>query len=144
MQLFTIGFTHKSAETFFGLLTDAGVKRVVDIRLNNVSQLAGFTKRDDLAYFLDRVAGIGYAHVPVLAPTQDLIDSYRKKGMPFGDFAREFTALMKKRAVESLPEAKLHDGDCLLCSEVNASECHRSLVAAYLAPHYKKLTVTDL
>jgi uncharacterized protein (DUF488 family) len=144
VELFTIGFTKKSAEEFFEILCDAGVRRVVDIRLNNVSQLAGFTKREDLAYFLDRVAGIEYAHLPVLAPTQDLIDSYRKKGKPFEDFAREFKSLMKKRAVESLPEAKLHDGDCLLCSEVNASECHRSLVAAYLAPHYKSLKVTDL
>ena len=144
MRLFTIGFTKKSAEEFFELLRGAGVRRVVDIRLNNVSQLAGFTKRDDLAYFLDRVAGIGYTHVPMLAPTQDLIDSYRKQGMPFADFAREFKKVLKKRKVESLPEAQLTDGDCLLCSEEDASVCHRSQVAAYLAPHYKDLTVTDL
>jgi uncharacterized protein (DUF488 family) len=144
MRLFTIGFTKKSAEQFFETLRSAGVRRVVDIRLNNVSQLAGFTKRDDLAYFLDRVAGIGYAHVPVLAPTQDLIDRYRKKGLPFEEFAWEFTTLMQTREVESLPEARLADCDCLLCSEEDASVCHRSLVATYLAPHYKNLTVTDL
>src|SRR4051812_25683705 len=144
MKLFTIGFTKKSAEEFMETLRSAGVRRVVDIRLNNLSQLAGFTKRDDLAYFLDRVAGIGYAHVPVLAPSQGLIDAYRKQGMPFADFTREVTKLLKQRGVENLPEARLVDRDCLLCSEVNASECHRSLVAAYLAPHYKKLTVADL
>ena len=144
MQIFTIGFTKKSAEQFFETLRDAGVRRVVDIRLNNVSQLAAFTKRDDLAYFLDQVAGIDYVHVPALAPTQDLIDAYRKKDMPFADFAREFKALLKERAVESLPQARLKDRDCLLCSEVKASECHRSQVAAYLAPHYKNLTLTDL
>jgi uncharacterized protein (DUF488 family) len=144
VKLFTIGFTKKSAEEFFETLRAAGVRRIVDIRLNNVSQLAGFTKRDDLAYFLEQVAGIGYAHVPVLAPTQDLIDSYRKKDMPFEDFAWEFTTLMQTRAVETLPEARLRDGDCLLCSEEHASVCHRSLVATYLAPHYKNLTVTDL
>src|SRR4051812_15218639 len=144
MKLFTIGFTKKSAEEFMETLRSAGVRRVVDIRLNNLSQLAGFTKRDDLAYFLDRVAGIGYAHVPVLAPNQDLIDAYRKKDMPFEDFAREFKALLKKRTVESLPEARLKDRDCLLCSEEKASVCHRSLVATYLAPHYKNLIITDL
>jgi uncharacterized protein (DUF488 family) len=144
VQLFTIGFTKRSAENFFETLRGAGVKRVVDIRLNNVSQLAGFTKRDDLGYFLDRVAGIGYTHVPLLAPDQDLIDAYRKQGLPYAEFAARFRKLLRKRTVESAPEAALRDGDCLLCSEVNASECHRSVVAAYLAPHYTDVIVTDL
>jgi uncharacterized protein (DUF488 family) len=144
VQLFTIGFTKRSAENFFETLRDAGVQRVVDIRLNNVSQLAGFTKREDLGYFLDRVAGIGYDHVPLLAPDQDLIDAYRKQGLPYADFAARFRKLLRSRDVENAPEAKLHDGDCLLCSEVNASDCHRSVVAAYLAPHYKNVTITDL
>jgi uncharacterized protein (DUF488 family) len=144
VQLFTIGFTKKSATEFFGLLTDAGVKRVVDVRLNNVSQLAGFTKKDDLAYFLDAVAGIDYLHAPMLAPDQELIDDYRKNGIGYDAFATRFTALLKSRKVEKLPEAKLRDGDCLLCSEPAASECHRSVVASYLAPHLKKMTVRDL
>ena len=144
MQLFTIGFTHKSAETFFGLLTEAGVKRVVDIRLNNVSQLAGFTKRDDLAFFLRSVAGIDYVHVPLLAPTQDLIDDYRKNGIGYDAFAARFRSLLAERAVETAPDAKLRDGDCLLCSEVDATECHRSVVASYLAPHVRGLKVRDL
>lgn len=144
MKLFTIGFTHKPAETFFGLLTDAGVKRVVDIRLNNVSQLAGFTKRDDLAYFLDAVAGISYAHVPLLAPTQDLIDDYRKNGIGYDAFAARFRKQLKSRKVETSPEAKLRNGDCLLCSEVDAAECHRSVVASYLAPHLGDVSVRDL
>jgi uncharacterized protein (DUF488 family) len=144
MRLFTIGFTKKSAETFFETLRDAGVKRVVDVRLNNVSQLAGFTKRDDLAYFLREVGSIAYVHVPLLAPTQELIDAYRKEHLPYAEFAKRFEALLKQRKVETAPEARLHDGDCLLCSEEQASVCHRSVVASYLTPHYKRPTVTDL
>ena len=103
VQVFTIGFTKKSAAEFFGKLHDAGVKRVVDIRLNNVSQLAGFTKRDDLAYFLDAIAGIGYLHVPLLAPDQDLIDRYRKQGLGYPAFAAAYTDLMRARRLKRRP-----------------------------------------
>lgn len=144
MQLFTIGFTKRSAEEFFEPLRGAGVRRVVDVRLNNVSQLAGFTKRDDLGYFLDRVIGAGYAHVPLLAPTQELIDAYRKTGIPVAEFRKHFLALMKQRHVESAPEAALADGDCLLCSEPDASQCHRGFVVDYLAPYLSDLTVQHL
>jgi uncharacterized protein (DUF488 family) len=144
VQLFTIGFTKKSAAEFFGLLRDAGVKRVVDVRLNNVSQLAGFSKKDDLAFFLSAIAGIDYLHAPILAPDQSLIDDYRTHGIGYDAFAAKFAALLKQRKVETLPEAKLRDGDCLLCSEVQASECHRSVVASYLSPFLKRLTVRDL
>jgi uncharacterized protein (DUF488 family) len=144
VRLFTIGFTKKSAAEFFGLLTDAGVKRVVDVRLNNVSQLAGFTKKDDLAYFLDAIAGIDYLHAPMLAPDQELIDDYRKNGIGYDAFAARFTKLLKSRKAESLPEAKLRDGDCLLCSEPKASDCHRSVVATYLAPRMLRVTLRDL
>lgn len=144
MQLFTIGFTHKSAAMFFELLTDAGVKRVVDIRLNNVSQLAGFTKRDDLAYFLDAIAGVSYVHVPLLAPTQDLIDDYRKNGIGFDAFASRFRDQLKQRKAESATEAQLRDGDCLLCSEVDPAQCHRSVVASYLTSRLTSVAVRDL
>lgn len=144
MRLFTIGFTKKSAAEFFGTLRDAGVRRVVDVRLNNVSQLAGFAKKQDLAYFLDQVTGIGYEHVPLLAPTQELLDAYRKHDLGWEEFEREFTALMRARRVESAPDAVLHDGDCLLCSEAKADHCHRRFVADYLAPHYRNLTVAHL
>jgi uncharacterized protein (DUF488 family) len=144
VQVFTIGFTKKSAAEFFGILTDAGVKRVVDIRLNNVSQLAGFTKRDDLAYFLDAIAGIGYVHVPLLAPDQALLDRYRKQGLDYPAFAAGYSALMRSRKVESAPEAQLRDGDCLLCSEPSAAQCHRGVLVDYLAPHYPGMTVRHL
>jgi uncharacterized protein (DUF488 family) len=144
VQLFTIGFTKKSAEEFFETLGAAGVRRVVDVRLNNVSQLAGFAKRQDLAYFLDRVAGIDYVHVPLLAPDQTLLDAYRKQGIGAEAFERDFMKLMKQRKVETAPEAKLKDNDCLLCSEQKAEHCHRRFVADYLAPHYPKLAITHL
>jgi hypothetical protein len=117
---------------------------VVDVRLNNVSQLAGFTKRDDLGYLLDRVIGADYAHVPLLAPTQELIDAYRKTGIGVAEFERRFLALMRERHVESAPEAALADGDCLLCSEPDAAQCHRSFVVAYLTPYLPDLTVRHL
>jgi uncharacterized protein (DUF488 family) len=143
VDLFTIGFTKKSAQEFFETLRDTGVRRVVDVRLNNVSQLAGFTKKADLAYFLEAIGGISYTHVPLLAPTQGLIDAYRKEGLGVAEFEQQFIALMKKRRVESAPEAALQDGDCLLCSEPDAVHCHRRFVAEYLAPRFG-LDVCDL
>jgi uncharacterized protein (DUF488 family) len=144
VQLFTIGFTKKSAAEFFGTLRDAGVLRVVDVRLNNVSQLAGFAKKQDLSFFLDQIASIGYEHVPLLAPTQELLDRYRKHGVAWQEFERSFITLMRERRVESAPEASLRDRDCLLCSEVEADHCHRRFVADYLAPRYPNLTVVHL
>jgi uncharacterized protein (DUF488 family) len=144
VQLYTIGFTKKSAETFFELLRGAGVRRVVDIRLNNVSQLAGFAKKADLAYFLDQILGIGYVHVPLLAPTQELLDAYRKQGIGSQAFERDFLALMRERRVQAAPEAALDDRDCLLCSEAKAAHCHRRFVADYLVPHYPGMSVEHL
>jgi uncharacterized protein (DUF488 family) len=143
VQTYTIGFTKKSAAEFFGMLQDAGAKRV-DIRLNNVSQLAGFTKRDDLAYFLTAIAGIDYVHVPLLAPDQELIDRYRKQALSYSAFAAAYTELMHSRRVESAPEARLRDADCLLCSEVSAAECHRGVLVDYLTPHYGEMKVRHL
>ena len=79
MKVSTIGFTKKSARRFFELLRASGARRVVDVRLNNASQLAGFAKKDDLAWFLDEICGIGYVHLPDLAPTRELLSDYRKK-----------------------------------------------------------------
>jgi uncharacterized protein (DUF488 family) len=132
IQLFTIGFTAKSAEQFFRALADAGVKRVVDVRLNNTSQLAGFTKRDDLRFFLREVAGIEYVHVPELAPSQALFDAYKKGGKSWRDYEREFTRLIASRGIEKSFSREQADGSCLLCSEPRPHQCHRRLVAEYL------------
>jgi hypothetical protein len=101
MKIFTIGFTKKSAETFFTRLKEAGVRRLVDVRLNNVSQLAGFTKRDDLEYFTRAICGIEYVHVPELAPTAGILAAYRKqKNGDWQAYEREFLDLMRSRRVE--------------------------------------------
>src|SRR5262249_32053769 len=114
MRLFTIGFTKKSAESFFETLRSCGAKRVVDVRLSNVSQLAGFTKKADLAYFLQQIAGIGYVHVPLLAPTREMLDAYKKNHGSWADYERQFVALIKERRIEEKVTLDLLADSCLL------------------------------
>ena len=132
MKLFTIGFTRKSAQKFFGLLSSSGVERVVDVRLNNVSQLAGFAKRDDLEYFLRRVCGIDYVHLPALAPTQEMLAAYRKDHKDWNIYEKQFLDLMRERRIEEEIPREIVDGGCLLCSDDKPHRCHRRLVAQYL------------
>ncbi len=133
MNVFTIGFTKKSAERFFELLRASGAKRVIDVRLNNVSQLAGFAKRDDLEYFLRNVCGMGYTHITQLAPTQDILDEFKKNGGDWNLYADRFLNLMQARRVElTVPQELIAEG-CLLCSEDKPHQCHRRLVAEYLS-----------
>lgn len=143
MRIFTIGFTKSSAEHFFGRLKKAGVKKILDVRLNNVSQLAGFAKRDDLAYFAHTIGGIGYEHVAALAPTQDILDSFRKERGAWADTERRFLALMEKRRIEEMAPETL-DGGCLLCSEDKPHHCHRRLVAEYLAKKWGNVDIVHL
>lgn len=144
ISLATIGFTKKSAERFFTLLAEAGVRRVVDVRLNNTGQLAGFSKRDDLQYFLRVFAGIDYVHLPELAPTQAMLDSYKRDGGDWAAYAREFSGLLAGRRVEVTVPRELLDGACLLCSEHSPDECHRRLVAEYLAESWGDVEVRHL
>src|SRR3970282_547296 len=102
MKIFTIGFTKKSAETFFARLKNAGVKRLVDVRLNNVSQLSGFTKKDDLRYFTREICGIDYLHLPELAPTQDILDAYKKHNGDWSVYESKFLDLIKSRRIEEV------------------------------------------
>lgn len=132
MKLFTIGFTKKSAETFFTRLKEAGVKRLIDVRLNNVSQLAGFTKKEDLRFFAKAICNIEYVHMPTLAPTQDMLDAYKKQKGDWSTYERQFLDLMRSRRVEETTPAETLDGGCLLCSEEKPHHCHRRLVAEYL------------
>ena len=132
MKIFTIGFTKKTAETFFERLKETGVKRLVDIRLNNVSQLAGFTKRDDLRYFTKAICNMEYVHIPDLAPTQDILDAYKKQNGDWGLYESQFLFLLKKRRIEETTSREILDGGCLLCSEEKPQHCHRRLVAEYL------------
>lgn len=144
MKLFTIGFTKKPARRFFELLRASGAKRVVDVRLNNVSQLAGFAKKDDLAYFLKEICGMHYVHVPELAPTQEMLDEYRKQKGEWRTYENSFLALMKQRRIEeSVPKEVVADG-CLLCSEDKPHHCHRRLVAEYLKEHWGDVDIAHL
>ncbi len=145
MKIFTIGFTRKSAETFFESLSNAGVKRLIDVRLNNVSQLAGFTKRDDLKYFTRAICGIEYVHLPVLAPTAEILDPYKKqKTADWALYERQFVDLMRTRRIEeTVPRKSLDDG-CLLCSEETSDHCHRRLVAEYLKEKWGSLEIEHL
>lgn len=132
MKIYTIGFTKKSAEKFFEMLRLSGAKRVVDVRLNNVSQLAGFAKRDDLKYFLREVCGMDYVHVPELAPTQDMLDAYKKAKGDWGEYEKRFVGLIERRKIEDTVSKDLIAGGCLLCSEDRPHQCHRRIVAEYL------------
>ena len=132
IELFTIGFTRKTAREFFTSLKDAGVRRVVDVRLNNNSQLAGFLKKEDLAYFLGEIGGIEYVHLPELAPTQDILDAYKKRKGDWEIYEKQFLDLMARRQVEKTVRPDLLDQGCLLCSEHLPHHCHRRLVAEYL------------
>lgn len=144
MRIFTIGFTKTTAESFFERLSHAEVRRVVDVRLNNGSQLAAFTKKDDLRYFLRSIGGIDYVHRPELAPTQQILDAYRKHGADWPAYERSFIALMKTRRIEqTLSPAELEDS-CLLCSEDKPHHCHRRLVAEYLRDRWRDVEIVHL
>ena len=144
MKLFTVGFTKKSARRFFDLLKASGAKRVVDVRLNNVSQLAGFAKKEDLAYFLERICGMEYVHLPLLAPTQEMLDEYKKQKGDWRAYEGQFLELMKERRIEeTIPRDALEDG-CLLCSEDKPHHCHRRLVAEYLKQHWGDVDIAHL
>ncbi|MCI0622287.1 MAG: DUF488 domain-containing protein [Acidobacteria bacterium] len=144
MKVFTIGFTKKSARRFFELLCKSGAKCVVDVRLNNVSQLAGFAKKDDLAYFLKEICGMEYVHLPELAPTQEMLDEYKKQRGDWKTYETRFLALMKQRRIEvTVPKEMIADG-CLLCSEDKAHHCHRRLVAEYLKQHWSDVDIAHL
>src|SRR5579871_4341856 len=133
MEVFTIGFTKKTAEQFFGLIRRKGIKRLLDVRLNNISQLAGFAKRDDLGFFLREICGAEYVHEPLLAPTQEMLDAYKKEKGDWADYEQKFLALMTERKVEDRIDRSLFSTPTvLLCSEPTAEHCHRRLVVEYL------------
>ena len=144
MRLFTIGFTKKSAEVFFGRIAEAGVNRLVDVRLNNVSQLAGFTKKDDLRYFTKAICNIPYEHFPDLAPTPEMLDAYKTQKGDWEVFERQFLELMRTRRIEDGIGRRLLDNDCLLCSEETPEHCHRRLVVEYLREKWGDVEIAHI
>ena len=144
MRVFTIGFTKKPARRFFELLRTSGARRVVDVRLNNMSQLAGFAKRDDLSYFLAEICGMDYVHAPELAPTKQMLDDYKKRRGDWNTYETRFLDLMSERRVEQAVAKEVVSNGCLLCSEDTPNHCHRRLVVEYLDRHWGRLHVTHL
>ena len=132
VDVYTIGFTKTSAERFFDRLVSARVSLVVDVRLNNTSQLAGFAKSHDLAYFLKKVGGINYTHRPLLAPTADMLSKYKKEKGEWSAYENDFLKLMENRKIEDKFKPESFQGACLLCSEDKPHHCHRRLVCDYL------------
>jgi len=145
MKVYTIGFTKKSARQFFELLAANGVQRVIDIRLRPGGQLAGFAKKEDLAYFLEKLVQCDYMHLPQLAPTPEILDAYRK-GRDWGQYVAAFDRLMDERDIPGSLDRSLFEekSSCLLCSEATPEKCHRRLVAERLSGAWNGVEVIHL
>jgi uncharacterized protein (DUF488 family) len=145
MEIYSIGFTKKSANEFFGALKANGIERLLDVRLNNTSQLAGFAKQADLAYFLRKICDADYEHEPMLAPTQDILDEYKKKKGNWAEYEKAFVRLMQSRRIEEkLDRASFARKTVLLCSEPTAEHCHRRLVMEHLQNYWKDVKIHHL
>ena len=144
MRVYTIGFTKKSASDFFELLRGSGAKRLVDVRLSNLSQLAGFTKKGDLEYLVREICRMRYVHLRELAPTKELLRAYRNGHCDWATYERRFRALMDQRRVGKMPIKRTVSNGCLLCSEDRPDRCHRRLVAEYLQRHWGDVEIVHL
>jgi uncharacterized protein (DUF488 family) len=144
IQLYTIGFTKKTAQTFFNLLQTAGVQRVIDVRFNNNSQYAGFAKQENLEYFLHTICGIKYLPVPELAPTKAILNDYKKRQITWITYEEQFLALMQERKMAEKLSPTLFHQSCLLCSEDRPKHCHRRLVAEYLNEKWGNVRIVHL
>lgn len=145
MEIYTIGFTQRSAEDFFGSLRRAGIRRLIDTRLNNTSQLAAFAKRDDLAFFLRELVGADYQEEPLLAPTQELLDAYKKRRIDWAEYERSYEGLLTERDVaRALDRALFEVPAVLLCSERTPEHCHRRLAVEHLASRWDDVTPVHL
>ena len=144
ITLFTVGFVGKSAEQFFHLLVQAGVRRVIDVRLYNNSQLAGYTKCNDLEYFLKTIVGAEYLYLPNFAPTKELLDGYKKKTISWQEYVRRYQNLLRYRQPRYEVDDTMLDRACLLCAESTADQCHRRLAAEYLQNTWPNLTIKHL
>lgn len=145
ITLYTIGFTKKSAERFFTLLRDNHVKQLVDVRISNSSQLAGFAKGKDLEFFVKEICHIPYKHITDFAPSKELLDQWHKQEVTWEEYVKDYTNLLKDRGVLFKYGIKSFDGSCFLCSEDTPEQCHRRLLAEYLQAHSKeKVTIIHL
>lgn len=147
MNIYTIGFAQKSAKKFFELLQSNNIDCLLDIRLNNISQLAGFTKGKDLEYFLNKILSVKYFHNTDFAPTKEILDNYKKKNITWSEYEKLYIQLIEKRHVENL-FAKIINNNysniCLLCSEPEPQQCHRRLLVTYLKQHFENIQIRHL
>lgn len=139
-----MGFTKKNAETFFEKLKKFGAVKLIDIRLNNVSQLAGFTKKDDLIYFLKKICTCDYMHEPLLAPTKEILDAYKKKEITWAEYEKRFNDLLISRKAHTLLSVSELHMACLLCSEPTPDKCHRRLVAEFFKRSFEDIEIIHL
>jgi len=145
MEIYSIGFTQKSASDFFGTLKANGIERLLDVRLNNTSQLAGFAKQSDLPYFLREICRAAYEHEPLLAPTQEILDAFKKHKGSWDAYTEAYLALIRARKVESaLSRDSFEKKTVLLCSEPTAEHCHRRLALEYLQEHWNNVAISHL
>jgi uncharacterized protein (DUF488 family) len=145
MEIYSIGFTQKSAAEFFGALKAHGIERLLDVRLNNTSQLAAFAKQADLAYFLSEICGAAYEYEPLLAPTQEMLDAFKKRKGSWEDYTEAYLALIRSRKVESLlSKESFKKKTVLLCSEPTAEHCHRRLALEYLQQQWRGVVIHHL
>lgn len=138
MNIYTIGFTKKSAEQFFNIIKDNNISKVYDIRLNNSNQLAGFSKGRDLEYFLRTISNVEYSHEVIFAPTKEILDNYKKKNITWSEYEQLYINLLQKRDIYRYIETNdiLKDNICFLCSEPEEKECHRRLLVEYISNMY--------
>lgn len=138
MNIYTIGFTKKSAEQFFKILINNKVSKVYDVRLNNSNQLAGFSKGRDLEFFLSSIGNIDYSHEIIFAPTKEILDNYKKKNITWDEYEKLYIELLEKRDIYKYIEENniLKEGICFLCSEPVEEECHRRLLVEYISKKY--------
>jgi uncharacterized protein (DUF488 family) len=145
MKIYTIGYSQKSAAQFFYQLKQiAGLSKIIDVRLNNSSQLAGFTKKDSLDFFLKEILAIDYIHLPILAPTKKIFSDYKNKMVNWTSYTEQFLQLMEERSVETQLNPKMLDNSCLLCSEHSPEHCHRRLIVEYLSRHWENLEILHI
>jgi uncharacterized protein (DUF488 family) len=144
IQIFTIGYSGKNARKFFRLLKQAGIKRLFDVRLYNTSQLAGYTKRGDIEYFLESIVGADYVHLPIMAPTKWLLNDYKKSVVGWDDYEKQFKEIVAARQIEKYIELDDLNMGCFLCAEATADNCHRRLVAEYLKLHLPNISIKHL
>lgn len=143
MDLYTIGFAQKPAKVFFEILTKNKVARVIDIRLNNKSQLAGFTKSDDLEYFLEKIAGIEYRYLPECAPPKEVFDGFRDNKIGWPELEKQYLLALEQRDILK-NGAQLFENACLLCSEPKPQQCHRRLLAEFISQRVPGVNIIHL